>query len=51
MILKKEDNLRYKEKIFPGYFNPRKNKIKKLIWFHAASVGELKSVLPIIKNN
>ena len=49
MILKKEDNLRYKEKIFPGYFNPRKNKIKKLIWFHAASVGELKSVLPIIK--
>ncbi len=48
-ILNKEDNFRYKEKIFPNHFNPRKNKDKKLLWFHAASIGELKSILPIIK--
>ena len=27
-----------------------KEKKKNLIWFHAASIGELKSILPIIKN-
>ena len=27
-----------------------KKKKKKLIWFHAASIGEFKSILPIIEN-
>ena len=47
-ILKKEDSIRYREKIFPKYFNVRRKSEKKLIWFHAASVGELKSILPLI---
>ena len=47
-VKKKEDALRYKEKIFPGSFNIIKKKNSKLIWFHAASVGELNSILPII---
>ena len=55
-ILKKEHNKRYKEKIFPSFFDVQKEKNKKLVWFHAASVGEVKSILPIInelnnKNN
>ncbi len=50
MTLKKEDPIRYKEKIFSSSFNVKKNNNKKLIWFHAASVGELKSIVPIIKN-
>ncbi len=55
-ILKKEHNKRYKEKIFPSFFDVQKEKNKKLIWFHAASVGEVKSILPIVnelnnKNN
>ena len=49
VFLNKEDVIRYKEKIFTNYFNIKKNKNKKLIWFHAASIGEFKSVLPIIK--
>ena len=47
-FLKKEHSLRYKEKIFASYFNVKRNKDSKLIWFHAASVGEVKSILPII---
>ena len=27
----------------------KRNKISKLLWFHAASIGELKSILPIIE--
>ena len=55
-ILKKEHKKRYKEKIFPSFFNVQKEKSKKLVWFHAASVGEVKSILPIVselnnKNN
>ena len=45
----KEDPIRYKEKIFASKFNIKKNKNKKLIWFHAASIGEFKSILPIIE--
>ena len=47
-VIKKEDPLRYKEKIFSSNFNVNKKK-DNLIWFHAASIGELKSILPIIR--
>ena len=47
-LINKEDKERYKEKLFPSYFNISKNKNSKLIWFHAASVGEFKSIIPII---
>ena len=45
----KEDNERYKEKLFPNHFAIDKNKEKKLFWFHAASLGEAKSIIPLIK--
>ncbi len=48
-LIHKEDNIRYKEKIFSSYFNVNRNKKKKLFWFHAASIGELKSIFPLIK--
>tara|TARA_Y100000817_G_C16860084_1_gene545426 strand:+ start:2598 stop:3881 length:1284 start_codon:yes stop_codon:yes gene_type:complete len=47
-ILKKEDPKRYKEKIFSSSFKFSKDKNKKLFWLHAASIGEFKSILPII---
>ena len=47
--LKKEDKNRFKEKLFISSFNITRNKDKKLIWFHAASIGELKSIIPLIK--
>ena len=47
-ILKKEDSIRYKEKIFSSNFNIKRKNNSKLIWFHAASIGEFKSILPII---
>jgi len=46
---KKEDRIRYKEKIFSSCFNVNKNSEKKLIWFHAASIGETLSILPVIE--
>ena len=46
---KKEDPIRYKEKIFISHFNVIKKEKFKLIWFHAASIGEFKSIIPIIK--
>ncbi len=54
-ILNKEEKNRYKEKLFISSFNI-KRKFKKLIWIHAASIGEVKSVIPVInkldsKNN
>ena len=49
IIFKKEDPKRYKEKIFSSHFNVIKNHNRKLVWFHAASIGELKSVVPIIQ--
>ena len=48
-IFKKEDPLRYKEKILPSHFKIKRKNNSKLIWFHAASIGELKSIIPIIK--
>ena len=48
-LLNKEDHYRYKEKIFPSYFFPDKDKKKKLIWLHAASIGEVQSIFPLIQ--
>ena len=45
----KEDKDRYKEKLFFSSFNVTKNKNKRLIWFHTASIGELKSIIPLVK--
>ena len=47
-IIKKEDSKRFKEKIFPSCFNIIKDENKELIWFHAASIGEFISILPIL---
>ena len=47
--IKKEDKNRFKEKLFSSCFNARKNYKKKLVWFHAASIGEFKSIVPLIK--
>ena len=48
-LFNKEDNKRYKEKIFSSNFFPNRNDKKKLIWFHAASIGEVQSIFPLIK--
>ena len=50
VFFKKEDPKRYKEKILPIYYKIINRDKKKLIWFHAASVGEYISIKPIIKN-
>ena len=47
-ILKKEDQKRFKEKVLISHFNVVKKDNEKLIWFHAASIGEFKSIIPII---
>ncbi len=46
-FLKKEDSIRFREKYLKDYFFVKSK--KKLFWLHAASIGELKSVVPIIK--
>ena len=47
LIKKKEDFIRFKEK----FCFPTKKRIKgKLIWFHGASIGEIMSIVPLIKN-
>ena len=48
-IFNKEDKIRYREKIFSKFFKPNKNNKKKLIWFHAASIGEVQSIFPLIE--
>lgn len=45
----KEDKKRFKEKIFSSSFNVERKKDTKLLWFHAASVGEFISILPVIR--
>ena len=44
----KEDKVRFKEKIFSSSFKVLKDNNKKLIWFHAASIGECMSIMPLI---
>ena len=46
ILNKKEDPVRFLEK-FCIYKNKKNN--SKLIWVHAASIGELLSVVPVIK--
>ena len=45
----KEHQIRYKEKVFFSHFNVNRKDETKLIWFHAASIGEFKSIVPIIE--
>ncbi len=47
-ILNKEDKVRFKEKLFYSSFLNNFDSSKKLIWFHAASIGEVQSIIPII---
>ena len=46
IFLKKEHSVKYKEKIF---FTNYKRPNGFLFWFHVASIGEFKSILPIIE--
>ena len=47
IVKKKEDNQRFVEK----FSFPSKKRINgKLIWFHGASVGEIMSVIPLIRH-
>ena len=47
-IFNKEDKVRFKEKLFFSSFLNNFDDRKKLIWFHAASIGEVQSIIPII---
>ena len=46
LLKKKEDFQRFSEKLC---FFSKKRKGGKVIWFHGASVGELKSIIPILE--
>ena len=46
ILKKKEDVLRFREKFC--FFSKRRAK-GKLIWFHGSSVGEIMSIIPLIK--
>ena len=48
-FLNKEHPNRFKEKIHHSYFNIKRKRDTKLIWFHAASIGEFKSIIPVIE--
>ncbi len=49
ILFKKEDPVRFKEKIFVKCFNVKKSNNLKLLWFHATSIGEFRSIIPLIK--
>ena len=44
VLKKKEDRIRYKEKL--GIY--KKKNTDSVLWFHASSLGEIKSILPLI---
>ena len=46
VLKNKEDKVRFKEKF--AIISKKRNK-GNLIWFHAASVGEILSIVPLIK--
>ena len=46
IINNKEDKIRFLEKFS---ISSEKSKRRNLIWFHGASVGEIMSVIPLIK--
>ena len=46
ILINKEDKSRVKEKFC---FPTKKRRVGKLIWFHGSSVGEIMSIIPIIK--
>lgn len=48
VILNKEDKERYKEKLYSSAFKISRDLKKKLIWIHVASIGEYKSIIPVI---
>tara|TARA_B100001029_G_C15059645_1_gene457284 strand:+ start:1945 stop:3219 length:1275 start_codon:yes stop_codon:yes gene_type:complete len=48
-LIKKEHKIRYKEKIFSSSFNDDRNISNRLYWFHASSIGETLSIIPLIK--
>ena len=48
VILNKEDKERYKEKLYSSAFKISRDFKKKLIWIHVASIGEYKSIIPVI---
>ncbi len=48
-LIKKEHPDRYKEKIFLSNFNVNRQKNKRLFWFHAVSIGEMKSITPVLR--
>ena len=48
-FLKKENNESFEGKLFPSRFLIDKNKTKTLIWFHAASIGEAQSIIPLVE--
>ncbi len=48
-LIGKEDIIRYKEKIFSSSFKQISRKKERLIWIHAASIGEVLSIIPVIE--
>jgi len=46
LLKKKEDFIRFKEKL--GFFTKNRSR-GKLIWFHGASVGEFRSIVPLLE--